>query len=491
MKLPNKKLLDRLSRLEPGEVDPIFLAIRESISLSIPLQTYIDYIPPARLAELTIEQKELLESGDPVKVISSELDPNDLNAFLFTANWCFDSFKIARKNEQIMLYEVINPQLRTVYPIYDGDYQKILVREASIKWQKMTGEPLAPNLANLLLKFWFNHTESIETPEPMGRPNEDNWCLHRTEHEPDESVPMPSWEKILSRMGDPEAFAAWIFGVYSGKYKGRQMLWLHGPNGEDGKSTLASIIGKFLFGPAHNAISNASISSGEKRFLTSFFEFASLVIYADANNRKCLMSEAFKSVASAGSDPVLVERKGRQAYTTTLKARMWICSNYAPQVTNDNFVLSRLLYVFIDKMVNETPDPTVFERLENELPGFLWYAKNCYINRCPDDYRIITDASAQQAVNDLTDDFYDEYDIIFSKYWETADLNSRVDASKVRDAAKSEGLGSNIAFSNFVEWMYKNKGVKKRKLSNENGKVFYYGMRRIGDTSSTHNKPDF
>jgi hypothetical protein len=39
--------------------------------------------------------------------------------------------------------------------------------------------------------------------------------------------------------------------------------------------------------------------------------------------------------------------------------------------------------------------------------------------------------------------------------------------------------------------MYKNKGVKKRKLSNESGKVFYYGMRRIGDTSATHDKPEF
>lgn len=491
MVVPDKKICELLAKIEPGKMDPIFLAVRDARKRAIPLQSYVDHISPARMAELTYEQRELLESGDPSKVISSSLDASDPISFLYTANLYFNKFKIARKQEQIFLFEVTDASLKTVVPLHDGDYQKILIREASRRWLKDTGEPLPPSLATLLLKFWYNHTEQIPIPDPMGRPNEDNWCLHRSEYEPDASVKYESWQRILARISDPAAFAAWIYGVYYGVYKGRQILWLHGPHGEDGKSTMASIIGKFLFGPAHNAISNASISSAEKRFLASFFEFASLVIYPDANNRKCLMSENFKSVASAGSDPILIERKGRQAYTSTLQARMWVCSNYSPEITNDNFVTSRLLYVYIEKMTDETPDPTVFDRLKEELPGFLAYAKECYEERCSDNYKVITDQSTTDAVKGFSDDFYDEFEIIFSKYFEKADSTQRVEASKVRDAARTEGLAGNINFKNFVEWMRNSKGVQKRKISNEHGKVFYYGMRRIGDGSPVNSKPEF
>jgi phage/plasmid-associated DNA primase len=270
------------------------------------------------------------------------------------------------------------------------------------------------------------------------------------------------------------------------------MLWLHGPHGEDGKSTMASIIGKELFGPAHNAISNASIGSSEKRFLNSFFENASLVIYPDANNSKCLMSEAFKTVASAGADPVLIERKGRQAYTAKLKARMWICSNHAPEVTKDNYAVSRLLYVHIDKMVDEKPDPTVFSRLTNELPGFLAYAQKCYLKRCPDNYRIETDVSTKERVAQLSDDFYDEYETIFTKYWQTSALTERVEASKLRDIVRQEGLNSNTAYSNFVRWLTTQMQIEKRKLSKEGGKIFFYGMskRSLSQTPSS-DEPDF
>jgi len=481
-----------LRNAESGNTDILVQAIRDSIKTGTPLPKYWDNIPKAALDEFTDVQKELIATGDISKVVSVDVSKDNTESTLYIARHFLSGFKITEKEGQIILFKVTNIDSKTLHPLYEKDFTKILVRYLSREWLEQMGEPISPKSANEFVSYWYNHEKPIEMPEPLGRIGDDNWCLHRSSYFPDSSVPFPSWMKILDRMSEPEAFAAWHWGVFSGSYKGRQMVWLHGPNGEDGKSTLASIIGKELYGPAHNAISNASIGSGEKRFLNSFFENAALVIYPDANNRKCLMSEAFKTVASAGADPVLIERKGRQAYTAELKARMWVCSNHAPEVTNNNFIISRLLYIHIDKMVNETPDPTVFDRLIAELPGFLAYAKECYEKLCPDNYKIKTEQSTIDKVAELSSGFFDEYETIFTKYWQTSDESIRVEASKIRDLLKSEGMANNNTYSNFIEWMIQHKGVVKRKVSKEGGKIYYYGMeKRSPNQISADDTPEF
>lgn len=486
------KILKGLRIAESGNTDIIIQALRDSKKTGTPLHVYWDNIPKAALNEFTEVQLELIETGDQSKVVSPDVSKDNAISTLIIARHFLSGYKITEKEGQVILFQVIDEKDKTLAPLYDKDFTKVLIRDLSIKWLNEIGEPISPKTAGEFVSYWFNHEQPIPVPEPMGRLGADDWCLHRSTYFPDPEVAYPSWMKILDRMSEPEAFSAWHWGVFSGLYKGRQMIWLHGPNGEDGKSTLASTIGKNLYGPAHNAISNASIGSGEKRFLNSFFENAALVIYPDANNRKCLMSEAFKTVASAGADPVLIERKGRQAYTSVLKARMWICSNHAPEVTNNNFIISRLLYIHIDKMVNETPDPTVFERLEAELSGFLAYARECYEKLCPDNYKIQTKSTTQEKVSQLSSEFFDEYETIFTKYWQTSESHIRVDASKVRDLLRSEGVTNNIAYSNYVEWMTKHKGIVKRKVSSEGGKIYYHGMDTCSPIKvSAIDTPDF
>ena len=334
--------MKKLGSIEPGDTDSILRAQKACLKEGISIEQCKDYIPPAILRDLDEAQSELLNSGDEKSLIFADVQKGNPLSDLIVAQHFLTDFRLSELEGQVFLFKVTNEEDKTVLPLYEKDYLKILKRELSMRWLEQTGEPIAPVRAAELVQYWFNHEQNIDMPEPMGLPSDNKWCLHRSKYQPDSSVEYPSWQRILDRMSDAEAFAAWQYGVWAGLYKGRQFLWLHGPNGEDGKSALARVIGQNLYGPAHNAISNASINSSEKRFLTSFFENAALVIYPDASNRRCLMSEAFKTVASAGSDPVLIERKGKQAYTATLKAYMWISSNYAPEVTNNNFITSRL-----------------------------------------------------------------------------------------------------------------------------------------------------
>lgn len=387
-------------------------------------------------------------------------------------------FKLAAHEHQFFPLKIVDNARKIVSPVYEGDHEKVLARSLSIVMREKGGVVLATSIAKEVVELWINHQKTIPMPVPMARHDEDRWCFHKSDIKPDPTVKMDRWQRILDRMSDPAAFAAWVYGVYSGDYHGRQVLWLHGPHGEDGKSAITDLIARHLFGPAHHAISNASLGSSEKRFLTSFFEHARLVIYPDASNRRCLMSEQFKTVASAGADPVLIERKGRQAYTSRLQARMWVCSNFAPEVTKDNFVLSRLMYIHIDKMRDEKPDPKVIEHLRDELPGFLHYAQQAYAKKCRDHYEILTNDQHQTVVDEMADSFFEEYEVIFQKYWEVGADDEYVEGSKVRDITQKEGLRHNHDYKGFTGWLTERKGVAKRKISQDGGKIRYYGMRK-------------
>lgn len=473
-----EELKKKMNTLRPGKTGPL-LEVREYCKRQgAEPEDFWRNIPPATLDDLDEEQRHIMSNeyaeggafGDP------KTDPA---AALRIAQYYLDpKFKVARHFNQIFPFEVLDAELKIVTPIFEGDAEKILQRHLSQAWLEEHGVPLTPFWAKDMVCSWGNHAPEIAMPKPMARPDEDVWCIHRPTHEPDANVPYDRWANILSRMSDPKAFAAWIWGVYTDENKGRQVLWLHGEHGEDGKSAIATLIARELFGPAHHAISNASLGASEKRFLTSFFENASLVIYPDANNTKCLLSETFKTVASAGSDPVLIERKGKQAYTARLQARMWVCSNHPPAVTKDNYVLSRLLYVHIDKMQGERPDPKVIEYLKEQLPGFLHYAKQAYEERCPDHYRIITEGQTDQMVQGFADNFYVQYETIFDKHWELGDSGDFIEASKLWDVVRKEGITSNHAYGDFLRWLTEKKGVVKHKRSADGGRIRYEGMRK-------------
>ena len=398
-------------------------------------------------------------------------------------------FKLAAHEHQFFPLKIIDKARKIVSPLYEGDHEKVLARSLSMIMREKGGVVIASYIAREIVELWINHQQTIPMPVPMARHDEDRWCFHKSDIKPDPTVKMERWQRILDRMSDPQAFAAWVYGIYSGDYRGRQVLWLHGPHGEDGKSAITDLIAKNLFGPAHHAISNASLSASEKRFLTSFFENARLVIYPDASNRRCLMSEQFKTVASAGADPVLIERKGRQAYTSRLQARMWVCSNFAPEVTDDHFVRSRLLYIHIDKMRDEKPDPKVINYLREELPGFLHFAQQAYAKKCRDHYEILTDDTHQSSVDQLAESFFEEFEVIFEKHWEVGAEDDYVEGSKVRDIMQKEGLRHNHDYRDFTNWLTERKGVVKRKVSQDGGKIRYYGMRKRRPQTTNASSP--
>jgi hypothetical protein len=403
------ELQRKMHNLQPGQIRPMEEVCDYCKRQGKNPADFWSHIPQPELDKLDSAQKAIIE-GKRVEhaVISDEELLKSPNYQLRIANFILSPrFKLASHQHQYFPLKIVDNNLKIVAPIFEGDGEKMLARSLSRALKAKAGIVLPTKLAKEMVDLWINHQDTIPMPAPMAKHDEDRWCFHKPRFNPDPTITIEHWQRILDRMSDPFAFAAWVYGVYSGDYRGRQILWLHGPHGEDGKSAIANLIAVQLFGPAHHAIGNASLTSNEKRFLTSFFEHARLVIYPDASNKRCLLTEQFKTVASAGADPVLIERKGKQAYTSTLQARMWVCSNFEPEVTNDNYVRSRLLYIHIDRMRNEKPDPKVIDRLRAELPGFLHVAKQAYEARCRDSYEILTEKVHGEVVDRLAERFFE------------------------------------------------------------------------------------
>jgi len=272
-------------------------------------------------------------------------------------------------------------------------------------------------------------------------------------------------------MNDPEAFAAWIYGMASKRYRGRQVLWLKGENGEDGKSYVQRLIAKNLFPNVTHPMMNSALSEGASRFIGAEFENKYLAYWDDCNNTMALFREDVKAL-SAGADgnKARVEHKGVMAYEAQLEARLWINSNYAPSVSQDNFVHSRLLYVCLEAM-SEEPDINIGAKFEAELPAFLEHGQRMFEKLCPDSRKIGQSPDAEQEIDEMADNFDHHYEAIFDQLWvQTTEFeDSYVTCADIQTVLKREGLRDHVKQADWYRWLEKREGLKRSKIPEGDG----------------------
>ena len=317
-------------------------------------------------------------------------------------------------------------------------------------------------------KILVKHHSSAIDPEH-------DWCLYYSPHRPDATVPFPKLKETLDRMSEGDAFAAWIWGVYSGQYKGRQMFWIHGEEGEEGKSYLAKFLGKELFGEnaGYRAIDGSQIKNGSN-FLISQFTGAKLVVYPDCNRIHLVEMELIKSLSSGGRDSLVSEEKFGAAQTVTVDAKLLVCSNFAPVARRDNWYQSRLIYCTILPLTGKK-DPDIDKVYTEELPGFLAYAQDCYKKLCKNHEKIELSKQHKKLITDLIDK-QDPFDKdIFARHF-VLDPKSYVSYKKVKDILEvQEGIKGN-EYKRWAEWLVSCPGISTKRM---NIGFVYDGFREI------------
>ena len=390
------------------------------------------YITASKYSKLKPKLKKLID--EPPKEVKTEKD------FTFEMDY-LERDSIGRKE---IALELLGPyflkgRLHTdtihngfrVFAISDPKTKTChkVTEEASGKTSEILTKLSAVLLANLsvaskstlmdIKDFWDCYTPPVGgLPTTNGCPDGVVTCLsplkplqwnqYYSPYLPDKTVPFPLIKETLNRMSEGDAVAAFYWGIYTEKYRGRQILWLASdgsPNeaGEEGKSYFAKFIGATLFGEnlGYKAINNTQIKAGSV-FTTFAYIGAKFVLYPDCNNRHILKSELMKGLSGGGRDSTQTEEKYKSSQTSTLDARYQVNSNFLPSVVRAKWYLSRLLLSTISAL-NVPKDPNIDKKYLEELPGFLAYAEECYNRLCPDDEEIQMSQKTKDLINDLLD----------------------------------------------------------------------------------------
>jgi hypothetical protein len=358
-----------------------------------------------------------------------------------------NSVAVVKDLENKIVAEIVNP--RTISDIL----WNVIAEDAELN--EVTYPPV---LMKELIEYWKAYGDKIDKIETYGGIGSDDWCLGKCLIKP-VAGPMPTWQRYLDRMNDAGAFAAYIYGIVSKKYRGRQLLWFHGSNGGDGKSLVQKVIAENCFANVAHPMSNDAFAAG-KTFTAAEFVGKAFGYMDDCNNSMLLFKEIIKQL-SAGADgnKIRSEKKGVDATDEQLETRIWVNSNFAPEVSNDNFVRSRLLYIKISPL-KEKADPTIKDKFIAELPQFLEFGRQCFEMLADSDYNIEQNEEAEHQIDSLVSDHNEQFDIVFNKCFKH-DINGSVKCGTIASLLSDAGLKDNVKRGNFYRWMLTEFGYDK------------------------------
>lgn len=382
-----------------------------------------------------------------------------------------EHFVAARSDDSVRLYAIQDAGDRVVRPVSALDPDMEITRTLKDTLLR-DGCVLNPNRTATMRNLYMGYAALDERPALCAQPDQEGWCLHRITVRPEPSMPIPATQEFLDRLNDAEAFAAWLFGIYSGKYRGRQVLWIEG-DGEDGKSTFMKAYAS-IFGPTAGS-ADWSMMKNAPQFVAGLFVDKKFVYIPDNANPYLLMTEIFKSLANPGADPVTVNQKYGKMYTTELEAHVAVLSNYEPEISGERHNVSRTLWLKLAEFVGER-DPDYGARLRAELPGMLAYGEKCYAKLCRNDYVIEVNDAVRAAVAGRIADTNEAFEILFEKNF-ILDPAGTISRSEFRDILKDEARLSNQEIGNFKRWL--KTAYKVEAKQGTSGARSYRGIRRI------------
>lgn len=323
-----------------------------------------------------------------------------------------DKFLLAATGgRQLSFYPIIDNKLKVVGAAMErGEFNILASQAITTRMFNETGEVPHPNIVETAIKCWINSNDNNENKINIHvslslSELPDSWCFFRKTKYP---IPgkTPHWDTILNRLTDGDTLAAWLYGVYTGKYKGRQALWITGTNGEDGKSVIGRALSE-LFGLAYGSINNNQIT-GKSNFTNAAFFEKEIVVYPDANNTTIFKSETFKSIT--GNDSVPIEFKGRMPFTAKLSSKILVFSNIVPFTDGLNMTDSRFLFMQIAPREDGAKVIFDFEKhLIEEFPHLLYRGEVAYRNLCPDNYKFLESDALKQLKDSLRSESMSDY----------------------------------------------------------------------------------
>ena len=335
---------------------------------------------------------------------------------------------------------------------------------------------LTPKTCEEVAKAWliqFAEDCLIETPRAVRFKSDPGLCFHRLPFDlvERETLDAPTWQEILGRMTNAEAFAMRVASLFDPRTSRRQVVWLHGP-AKSGKSVALEALGK-LMGDAFT-----SLDCEFDRFWKAPLVGKRMVVVNESAS-SFLRNDKFKAIT--GDDMHLINDKLEKKFTAHMEVIMFFSSNEAPHVPKDEALLSRV----IECRVSPVPDDVrrrsdaVKAKLWKEMENFVGWAWHLYkkstdsIGVIPCDRTGLLEAS-EDFEGDATDFLHRHFVKASGQY---------VLASKVDELMRSCWVTLNAR--QLGEWreIWKREGVVLERIRIEGDRVrVYQNVRLRSDT---------
>lgn len=316
------------------------------------------------------------------------------------------------------------PNLDTIYfqieknETIPSDMAVPCVREPDGSWREVDGQGWMVCRGEIVDMLSGKSRPTLYTFVPNGA----DW-----RYDPDATEP-ERWHQFLAELFGDKAdeitlLQEWFGYVLSGDRWAQKALLIVGPK-RAGKGTIGHVL-KYLLGKS--MVSSPTINGIGDRFGLEDSINKRLLLVSDAklSSKKDTMAVIAEFLRIIGNDPVMVDRKNKQAVTIEPGVRVMILSNEMPQFTDtSDAISSRFLILQLGQSFFDREDHQLLDKLTDELPGIALWAMEGY-RRLRERGRFNEPESSKQAREDLYETgnplqrFLDEWCVIDPKAYVT------------------------------------------------------------------------
>ena len=206
------------------------------------------------------------------------------------------------------------------------------------------------------------------------------------------------WDEILNRISNKEEFLAWLWIMFRGGKASSQALWVYG-TGNDGKSTIANVLGEIL-----NGVS-CVIPQTLNQFSASKLHNKRLAINSDVRG-DLAMDDRF-IFQLTGGDSIDVEKKGADSFKDIVNCMLFCTSNTFPKI--DVYMPAHVRRVLISH-ISPIPNVDRSSFSDEEFKHNLYLDRYYLIARAKEAHdRLALEAGVKELINVPLDEHSKKY----------------------------------------------------------------------------------
>lgn len=302
--------------------------------------------------------------------------------------------------------------------------------------------------------------------------------------------PHPTWDHYLLRFREDErkVIRSFVWSIFDSNNTGRQMLYIYDPDGFSGKSVLTKAIS---FGLGQHLVAAVQKDSLNNQFSMSKVWDKRLIVIDDNKNPNLVRSEKMHMILGSGLADV--EEKGRKSFMYKIQCKVIASGN--TQLNIDpyaNHERTRVIVVephLTDEMLKEfvvcdkdgnivrnkngkpqfIGDSSFEQRLIDEFRSFLVDCKRDYEELCPKKSSIILSEEMDDALEYLSDDYFDVLDEKIHTYFNFADPEGYISVGEfnnnltrlMNERSLTDIANESITRDNVIQHIVKKYKVKK------------------------------